>query len=57
LYDAEIVAEVEKRTMDVFTVKVALVAPGRNETRWKAGGPRRCCWKARQSHHLRELAR
>jgi len=27
LYDAEIVAEVEKRTMDVFTVKVALVAP------------------------------
>jgi hypothetical protein len=27
LYDAEIVAEVERRTMDVFTVKVALVAP------------------------------
>jgi len=28
LYEAEIVAEVEIRTIDVFTVKVALVAPG-----------------------------
>jgi len=27
LYEAEIVAEVEMRTIDVFTVKVALVAP------------------------------
>ena len=27
LYEAEIVAEVEKRTMDVFTVKFALVTP------------------------------
>lgn len=27
LYDAEIVTEVEMRTTDVFTVKVALVAP------------------------------
>ena len=27
LYDAEIVAEVEMRTKDVLTVKVALVAP------------------------------
>ena len=27
LYEAEIVVEVDKRTMDVFTVKVALVAP------------------------------
>ena len=27
LYEAEIVTEVEKRTMDVSTVKVALVAP------------------------------
>jgi len=27
LYEAEIVAEVEMRTKDVFTVKVALVAP------------------------------
>ena len=27
LYEAEMVAEVEMRTMDVFTVKVALVAP------------------------------
>lgn len=26
-YEAEIVTEVEKRTIDVFTVKVALVAP------------------------------
>src|SRR5258707_14787567 len=26
-YEAEMVAEVEKRTVDVFTVKVALVAP------------------------------
>ena len=27
MYEAEIVAEVEKRTKDVLTVKVALVAP------------------------------
>ena len=27
LYEAEILTEVEKKTMDVFTVKVALVAP------------------------------
>jgi hypothetical protein len=32
LYDAEIVAEVERRTMDVFTVKVALVAPAGTNT-------------------------
>ena len=28
LYEAEILAEVEIRTMDVFTVKLTLVAPG-----------------------------
>jgi hypothetical protein len=32
LYDDEIVAEVERRTMDVFTVKVALVAPAGTNT-------------------------
>jgi hypothetical protein len=32
LYEAEIVAEVEMRTMDVFTVKVALVAPAGTNT-------------------------
>jgi len=32
LYEAEIVAEVEKRTMEVFTVKVALVAPATTVT-------------------------
>jgi hypothetical protein len=32
LYDAEIVAEVERRTMDVFTVKLALVAPAGTNT-------------------------
>jgi len=32
LYEAETVAEVEKRTMDVFTVKVALVAPATTVT-------------------------
>jgi len=32
MYEAEIVAEVEKRTMDVFTVKVALVAPAMTVT-------------------------
>ncbi len=32
LYEAEIVTEVEKRTVDVLTVKVALVAPARTVT-------------------------
>jgi hypothetical protein len=32
LYEAEIVTEVEKRTVDVFTVKVALVAPAATVT-------------------------
>lgn len=32
LYEAEIVAEVEMRTMDVFTVKVALLAPAGTNT-------------------------
>jgi len=40
LYDAEIVAEVEKRTMDVFTVKVALVAPaGMNTLEGRRAAP------------------
>jgi len=33
LYEADIVAEVEMRTMEVFTVKVALVAPAGTVTR------------------------
>ena len=32
LYEAEIAAEVEMRTMDVFTVKVALLAPAGTNT-------------------------
>jgi hypothetical protein len=32
LYEAEIVEEVEIRTMDVFTVKLALVAPAGTNT-------------------------
>ena len=32
MYDAEIVADVERRTMDVFTVKLALVAPAGTNT-------------------------
>lgn len=32
MYEAEIVEEVEIRTMDVFTVKLALVAPAGTNT-------------------------